>query len=83
MVLPIYTNMFTLTNSHITYNSALDASPPKASKLPDVILSSMDLLAKTHTSKNTQQLIDLNKGCKEMKSKHTCDYMHTHQTGCL
>lgn len=30
---------------YITYNSALDTSPPKASQLPEVILSSMDLLA--------------------------------------
>lgn len=30
-----------------TYNSALETSPPKASRLPEVILSSIDLLAKT------------------------------------
>lgn len=38
-------------NPHITYNSALEASPPKASKLPEVILSSNDLLATIHRHK--------------------------------
>lgn len=47
LILCTFTLLFIHTN--ITYNSALDASPPKASKLPEVILSSMDLFAKTHT----------------------------------
>lgn len=47
LILYTFTLLFIHTN--ITYNSTLDASPPKASKLPEVILSSMDLLAKnTH-----------------------------------
>lgn len=38
----------------MTHNSALDASPPKASRLPEVMLSSMDLLAEKHTKDTSQ-----------------------------
>ena len=48
---------------YITYNSALDASPPKASKLPEVILNNMDLFAKqiqnTHKKYNIQASVKL------------------------
>lgn len=46
----------------MTHNSALDASPPKASRLPEVILSSMDLLAE-----NTQKI--------QIKLKHLRPWM--------
>lgn len=39
--------------SVFTYNSALEASPPKASRLPEVMLSSIDLLAKKKTDPKT------------------------------
>lgn len=42
---------------NMTHNSALDASPPKASKLPEVMLSSMDLLAEKHTGDTKQNTL--------------------------
>ena len=44
----------------VTYNSALDASPPKASKLPEVIFSIMDLLAAKRRDSKHQIQSELN-----------------------
>lgn len=60
----------------VTYNSALDASPPKASKLPEVIFSSMDLFAKTNTQiLNQNQIHCIQKEGIFVMKKHT----HTRQ----
>lgn len=49
----------------MTHNSALDASPPKASKLPEVMLSSMDLLAEKHRRHKTKHFtcLDVDRLC--------------------
>lgn len=67
----------------MTHNSALDASPPKASRLPEVMLSSMDLLAKKHTKDTSQVRI---KNCCMSRCGQIVPFFssqkHTHRTGC-
>lgn len=86
MVLQSSTNTHSLSliYTHITYNSALDASPPKASKLPEVILSSMDLFAKTYTDPNHIQKFKANMSTKlvvctvQGNEKQTCKWFYSH-----
>lgn len=61
---------------YITYNSALDTSPPKASQLPEVILSSMDLLA-------WRQKQEFGKSRSHWKYRYHNDKIQTYQKCCL
>lgn len=61
----------------MTHNSALDASPPKASKLPEVMLSSMDLLAEKHTGDTSQVGKNITKHFTCLDVDRLCCFFHT------
>lgn len=62
----------------MTHNSALDASPPKASKLPEVMLSSMDLLAEKHTQTQAKSEKEQLYTCLDVDRLYCFFHMDTH-----